>query len=156
MASTSSRFRGRKVCFVTIGATAPFDALLSNILDRTFLEALGRQHYTNLLVQFGNEGRTIFQKFINEHPAGSEGRCGLDIQGFDFNKTGLEAEMRSTKKDEKRDCAEGMILSHAGMYALIPETSKLFLTARSRIGFYHGGTPYWRPFGGSTKPSASR
>lgn len=156
MASTSFRDRRRKLCFVTIGATAPFDSLLSNVLDRHFLEALSQQHYTNLLVQFGKEGRTIFEKFTNEHPAGTEGRCGLDIQGFDFNKTGLEAEMRLTKTDEKRDCEEGMILSHAGMNTRLLETNKPLLTTPIRVGFYHGGTPYWRSFGSSTKPSAAR
>jgi beta-1,4-N-acetylglucosaminyltransferase len=114
MGPKKSSDRPQKVCFVTIGATAPFDALLSHVLDRPFLESLNRYHYTNLLLQFGKEGRAIFEKFTREHPVGSDGRYGLDIQGFDFNKAGLEAEMRSTKADEKKYHAEGMILSHAG------------------------------------------
>lgn len=110
----SSDDKPRKRCFVTIGATAPFDALLSNVLDKPFLEALSQCGYTELLIQYGKEGRAIFEKFVQDHPAGSEGRCGLDIYGFDFNKMGLLQEMKSTKADERMGYSEGMILSHAG------------------------------------------
>jgi beta-1,4-N-acetylglucosaminyltransferase len=104
----------RKVCFVTIGATAPFDTLLSNVLDQPFLEALSKNEYTTLLIQYGKEGRVIFDDYIIKFPTGKPERYGLDIQGFDFKKEGLLPEMRSTKSDDKLDTVEGMILSHAG------------------------------------------
>lgn len=99
-----------KVCFVTIGATAPFDLLLSNVLDTRFLDSLSLYSYTDLLIQFGNEGRVIFEKYMDKYPFGE---CGINIRGFDFNKTGLSQEMLLTKGGNTGH-AEGMILSHAG------------------------------------------
>lgn len=104
----------RKVCFVTIGATAPFDALLSNVLDQTFLEALKIHGYTALLIQYGKEGQAIFDSFTKINPPGSPGRCDLDIKGFGFKSEGLVQEMRSTKANPSKNVVEGMILSHAG------------------------------------------
>ncbi|KAL1966751.1 hypothetical protein VTN77DRAFT_3948 [Rasamsonia byssochlamydoides] len=115
----SSDDKTRKRCFVTIGATAPFDVLLSNVLDKPFLEALSQCGYTELLIQYGKEGRAIFEKFVQDHPVGSDGRYGLDIYGFDFNKNGLDQEMKSTKANEKMGYAEGMILSHAGSGSIL-------------------------------------
>lgn len=106
----------RKVCFVTIGATAPFDALLSNVLDQAFLEALSKNKYTTLLIQYGKEGRVVFDNFVTKFPTGKPERYGLDIQGFDFKKDGLLQEMRSAQSDDKLDTVEGMILSHAGKF----------------------------------------
>ncbi|KUL92310.1 hypothetical protein ZTR_02441 [Talaromyces verruculosus] len=104
----------RKVCFVTIGATAPFDALLSNVLDQPFLEALKKHEYTTLLIQYGKEGQAIFDTFTKNNPSGSPGRYDLDIQGFSFKSEGLMQEMRSTKANPAQNVVEGMILSHAG------------------------------------------
>lgn len=104
----------RKVCFVTIGATAPFDLLLSRVLDQPFLEALKKASYTTLLIQYGKEGKAIFDTFDTNHPVGSPGRFDLEILGFDFKQDGLQKEMRSTKADDTRNVTEGMILSHAG------------------------------------------
>ncbi|KAN0080604.1 Glycosyl transferase [Elaphomyces granulatus] len=107
-----------KVCFVTIGATAPFNLLLSNVLNTRFLDSLSLYGYTDLLIQFGNEGRVIFEEYMHKYPFGE---CGLNISGFDFNKTGLSQEMLSTKgnKDAGRRRAEGMILSHAGSGSIL-------------------------------------
>lgn len=106
----------QKLCFVTIGATAPFDALLSNVLDKPFLEALKKHGYTTLLIQYGKEGRAIFDAFTrNNNSADSPGGSGLDIQGFGFKQEGLLQEMRKTQANKALDFVEGMILSHAGM-----------------------------------------
>lgn len=104
----------RKVCFVTIGATAPFDTLLSNVLDQPFLEALKKHDYTTLLIQYGKEGQAIFDTFTKNNPPASSGRYDLDIQGFGFKKDGLVQEMHSTKANPSQNIVEGMILSHAG------------------------------------------
>ncbi|OKL64039.1 hypothetical protein UA08_00596 [Talaromyces atroroseus] len=104
----------QKVCFVTIGATAPFDTLLSNVLDSDFLEALKTHEYTKLLIQYGKEGRAIFDTFIQNAPPESPARYGLVIQGFGFRQEGLLQEMRSTQSNKALDTVEGMILSHAG------------------------------------------
>lgn len=104
----------RKVCFVTIGATAPFDALLTSVLDQPFLETLSQNKYTTLLIQYGKEGRTVFDDFVTKFPTGMPERYGLDIQGFDFKKDGLLPEMRSTQSNDRLNTVGGMILSHAG------------------------------------------
>ena len=144
----------RKRCFVTIGATAPFDALLSNVLDKPFLEALSQCGYTELLIQFGKEGGAIFDKFIRDHPVGSDGRYGLDIYGFDFNKSGLGEEMRSTKANEKMGYLEGMILSHAGKTSLVMKASLIPLVLTYciypfRLRVYPRGTEDWGASSGS-------
>lgn len=104
----------RKVCFVTIGATAPFDALLSNVLAQPFLDTLKTHGYTTLLIQYGKEGQAIFDAFTKINSPGSPGRCDLDIKGFGFKNEGLVQEMRSTKANPSQNVVEGMILSHAG------------------------------------------
>lgn len=106
--------RPRKVCFVTIGATAPFDTLLSKVLDNSFLEELAKHGYTTLLIQHGKEGRAIFDSYNQKVAAGSPDRHGLDIQGFGFKQDGLLQEMRLAKANDAHNFVEGMILSHAG------------------------------------------
>lgn len=101
-------------CFVTIGATASFDGLLSAIFEGAFLEALRDANYTDLLVQYGQDGKAIFDKFTSENAEGSKERFGLNITGFDFNSRGLGQEMREAKSDKSGAKAEGMVISHAG------------------------------------------
>lgn len=109
----------KKLCFVTIGATADFDALLHKVFEDAFLTQLEKFDYTQLLIQYGKGGRTIFDNFLQENPPKSSGRHGLDINGFDFKKEGLEKIIRLAKdnKDEGRE--EGMILSHAGQTVIV-------------------------------------
>lgn len=103
-----------KFCFVTIGATASFDGLLSAIFESAFLEALRDANYTDLLVQYGKDGKAIFEKFTSENAEGSKERFGLTITGFDFNSRGLGQEMREAKSDKSGAKAEGVVISHAG------------------------------------------
>jgi beta-1,4-N-acetylglucosaminyltransferase len=103
-----------KLCFVTIGATAPFDSLLANVFQESFFTALGQNGYTDLLVQHGKEGRAIYEQFIQNHPPADPIRSGINVKGFDFNKMGLSQEMGFTKENEDNGYEEGLILSHAG------------------------------------------
>lgn len=103
-----------KLCFVTIGATAPFGSLLSNVFQESFFKALGENGYTDLLVQHGKEGRAIYEQFVKEHPLEDPIRSGINVKGFDFNKKGLSQEMGYTKENKEMGYEEGMILSHAG------------------------------------------
>ncbi|KAL2001724.1 hypothetical protein VTN02DRAFT_1336 [Thermoascus thermophilus] len=103
-----------KLCFVTIGATASFDMLVSSVLETSFLKALKEHAYTHLLVQYGKEGRSIFEEFLTNNPPGSDGRCGLEINGFDYKKTGLANVMRLAKGQLATGSTEGMVVSHAG------------------------------------------
>ena len=112
MAVAQAERSPRKVCFVTIGATASFNALLEGVLTPTFLDALHTLGYTDLLLQYGLEGSSILKKrFVGEEPnTALNGK--VNISGFDFNKQGLGQEMRAAK-GENGDL-EGVIISHAG------------------------------------------
>ena len=111
----SSKTNGpHKLCFVTIGATASFNGLLSAVLKQPFLEALREAHYTHLLVQYGKEGKLIFDKFVEDHPPESEDWCGLTITGFDFNPRGLGTEMQAAKGNPNAGFTGGVVISHAG------------------------------------------
>ena len=114
MAITESKERRRRVCFVTIGATAKFDSLIKAVLNRSFLEALQNMAYTDLVIQHGTEGAKIFREFVDANPNGSEGQFGLQISGFDFKRQGLDAEMKFAKGDDTN--STGVVFSHAGLH----------------------------------------
>jgi beta-1,4-N-acetylglucosaminyltransferase len=99
----------KKVCFITIGATAGFNELITAALDDEFLKVLSHHGFTNLLIQYGKEGKAIFearQKTVQpqEH--------GVKLEGFAFNSEGLGAEMRAAKAE--KGSLEGVVISHAG------------------------------------------
>lgn len=102
-----------KYCFVTVGATASFEALIRAVLQPAFLQALRQSAYTNLLVQFGKDGETLFRSLAEA--AGQSGTYGLKIQGFDFTR-----KMRETMRIAKGELGrmEGVVLCHAGMWNL--------------------------------------
>lgn len=106
-----------RTCFVTIGATASFNDLLSNVLKPKFLEALRGAGYTDLLLQYGTEGKTIFEKFLEDEKLGKNYNYNLRINGFAFNKKGLGQEMRAAKGEN--GAAEGVVISHAGTQPLL-------------------------------------
>ncbi|PYH84118.1 family 28 putative glycosyltransferase [Aspergillus uvarum CBS 121591] len=103
-----------KFCFVTVGATASFNLLIQSILEQPFLRELRAHGYTNLLVQYGKEGKILFDEFLRQYPPGSEGQHGLLIDGFDFNPDGLDNEMRLAKAWPSEGRVGGLIVSHAG------------------------------------------
>lgn len=109
MASDDTAPPGR-LCFVTIGATAAFDSLIAATLDRAFVNALIKAGYTNLLIQYGKDGKTLFEKLTVELPASS--KSAMTINGFDFNRDGLAQEMIATRG--KGGGREGVVISHAG------------------------------------------
>ncbi|KAH0542345.1 hypothetical protein FGG08_003282 [Glutinoglossum americanum] len=109
--------RPRKLCFVTIGATASFNSLISTALDRPFLKALREAGYTDLRLQFGREGRAIFDDFIINNEDGSEERYGLNITGFEYNRKGLGQEMRGATA--YKGGVEGVVVSHAGSGSIL-------------------------------------
>jgi beta-1,4-N-acetylglucosaminyltransferase len=108
-----------KRCFVTIGATAPFDKLIKAIFETDFLTALHEANYTELRVQYGKEGQTIYEEFFEKHGSNIKPRLNIDVTGFAFDKNGLEKEMRALKGKGgvlpgHVDPTEGTIISHAG------------------------------------------
>lgn len=116
----TNRTRGsaaHKRCFVTIGATAPFDKLIQAIFAPPFLQALSDAKYTELRIQHGKEGQAIFDANLKAAESRSD---RLHISGFDFDKKGLSGEMLAARGSPSKDPSvadpsEGLIISHAGM-----------------------------------------
>lgn len=104
-----------KVCFVTIGATARFDSLITAVLNSPFLQALQAMAYTHLSIQYGKEGANLYRDFVKVNPTGSEGQHGLEIDGFDFKTEGLRDQYKSVKGDQTAR-STGVVLSHAGVH----------------------------------------
>lgn len=99
-----------KLCFVTVGATASFEKLLQAVLNSEFLETLAERQYTHLLIQYGHDGKEIFEDFLDSGTS-----ChGMTLGGFGF-KPSIEREMIMTTEREADDQKRGLIISHAGM-----------------------------------------
>ena len=114
MSLTSRKQNPQKVCFVTVGATASFDALIQATLSPPFLEALKSYNYTHLRLQHGKDGQKVLEQFDTTN----RGVQDINISGFDFNKQGLGAEMRAAKGEGNR--VEGVVVSHAGSTSHLP------------------------------------
>ena len=99
--------RLKKVAFVTVGATAPFEELIKAVLEPEFLQALEEKEYTTLVCQTGASINTFNQL----KPKDSE--FGMKYAGFQFNKKGLGDEMRQVKAKEG-DSREGVVITAAG------------------------------------------
>ena len=102
----------KRICFVTVGATAAFDCLVEAVLSQPFLQSLSEANYTGLLVQYGS-GRAAFETCARRRGY-EEGRiCGINVDGFDFRDKGLFREMQLAKGESS--ATEGVVVSHAGM-----------------------------------------
>lgn len=102
-----------KTCFVTIGATASFVGLIKAALAPVFLTALESQGYTELLVQYGQGGKDLFDSCI-----AARGSLNLHIHGFDLDKAGLAPYMLRAKGGSRNGREVGVVISHAGMRAV--------------------------------------
>ncbi|KAL4887044.1 glycosyltransferase family 28 C-terminal domain-containing protein [Aspergillus karnatakaensis] len=109
----------RKLCFVTVGATASFHLLLQSILSPGFLKALHRHGYTDLFIQYGKDGHQIFDQFVANYPPGDPSRHGVRVEGFDFNPAGLDKEMRLAKAKPSEKRSSGLVISHAGSGSIL-------------------------------------
>lgn len=101
----------RKVCFVTIGATASFASLIRTVLSPSFLTALEQQNYTDLLIQYGANGEALYAERM-KHLQVSSFTSRLHIKGFDLDQRGLAQWMRLAKTGDGG--SEGIVVSHAG------------------------------------------
>ncbi|OJJ64383.1 hypothetical protein ASPSYDRAFT_309311 [Aspergillus sydowii CBS 593.65] len=111
--------QARKLCFVTVGATASFHFLLESILDPGFLSALSQRDYTDLLIQFGKDGLSLFDEFVAKYPPGDLNRHGITVHGFDFNQAGLDNEMRLAQAKPAENRNSGLVISHAGSGSIL-------------------------------------
>lgn len=118
-----------KICLVTVGATAPFNALVRAALAPQFLSSLSKHEYTSLVIQYGQLGPRHFTELASELK--DEEKHGIEIHGFDFGRgaswsdllramkgdhTGWAVAGSEDKAKEKssRRRARGVVVSHAG------------------------------------------
>ena len=113
--------REHKTCFVTVGATAPFDALIKAVLEPNFLQALRKANYTKLQIQHGYEAEDNLFSRLSRQAEISEfcKNSNLEVTGFSFDKDGLDTYMRGAKGDAPRGqgtagAGQGVVMSHAG------------------------------------------
>ncbi|KAK5045252.1 hypothetical protein LTR84_009358 [Exophiala bonariae] len=117
MAGVQQSQKHGKRCFVTIGATAPFNSLIQAVLQQSFVDALSGAGYDELRVQYGNhEGESIFQSRTKEISA-SPHVPKLEITGFGFDKAGLGTEMFAVKGSAEVE--QGTVISHAGSGSIL-------------------------------------
>ena len=116
---------GSKTCFVTVGATAPFDGLIKAILEPKFLKALHDANYTDLKVQHGYESEDNLFSRLSKQTEVSEfcKSSNLKMTGFGFDTEGLDNHIRRAKDSAPRgskldNSSEGAVMSHAGQLAL--------------------------------------
>lgn len=96
----------QKLCFVTIGATAAFDSLIKAVLSPEFIGALEDAGFSRLLVQYGQEGRRLFEECSLPSRGSKDHRVQID--GFDFDPEGLSPYMAAARD------GGGAVISHAG------------------------------------------
>lgn len=108
--------RPTKLCFVTIGATAGFNALVREVLAAPFFEALQAHGYTDLMVQHGSSSEKLFTEWKAANGLAVEQTYGVYVTGFPYNLRGLSEEFRAVKRDERVRREEGVVISHAGAY----------------------------------------
>jgi beta-1,4-N-acetylglucosaminyltransferase len=117
MADSKHSDTSGKLCFVTIGATAPFNALVRAALEPDFLKSLSEAGYTRLRIQYGDQsGEQIFGT-QSQALEDTEVDHGLEISGFAFKQEGLREEMREVKGSSLQ--SEGMVISHAGSGSIL-------------------------------------
>lgn len=117
MAGRRTEQSKRKRCFITIGATAAFNSLICAVLDARFLETLRHAGYTELRIQYGSEGQQIVDEQVRKLGHDIEEQFGIHLTGFDFNRSGLEGEMKAAKGDSP--VSEGTVISHAGSGSIL-------------------------------------
>jgi len=102
-----------KHCFVTVGATASFHELVKAVLAPPFLKALQAQSYTDLVIQYGIDGKKTYDSAV-----AAAGSTGVNITGFELDKAGLGRYMRQAKGSGK-EAQEGVVISHAGKTSIM-------------------------------------
>jgi beta-1,4-N-acetylglucosaminyltransferase len=99
----------RKTCFVTVGATASFEALIRAIYEPHFLHTLAEHGYTDLTIQCGKGGEQLCDLLLVK--AKGQGPYGIRVVAFEFTQN-MMLEMRVAKAEGERE--EGVVLCHAG------------------------------------------
>ena len=103
----------QKICFVTIGATASFTGLIKAVLSADFCRALEAQGYTDLVVQYGQDGKPLYDQCLQNLQTRTRS-MSLKISGFDLDNSGLRQYMIQAKGHNNKNASEGLVISHAG------------------------------------------
>lgn len=98
-----------KTCFVTVGATASFHSLVQAVLAPPFLKALQWHSYTELVIQYGVDGKQTYDSAVK---AAGTATSGIAISGFELDQAGLGKYMRRAQGGG--NAQEGVVISHAG------------------------------------------
>lgn len=117
MAESKAPTSTGKRCFVTIGATAPFNSLVKTVLEPPFLQALHNAGYGDLRIQYGDEGQQVFDQKIGNRKASIKEKLGISVSGFGFDKNGLNGELKAVKGASEAD--DGAVISHAGSGSIL-------------------------------------
>jgi len=104
----------RRECFVTIGATAGFKALIDAVLAPKFLQTLSELQYTRLIIQAGPD----MPHYHAVKPTSSETSYDIEVSAFDYNKTGLGEQMRGCQ-GKLPAVREGIVITHAGSGSIL-------------------------------------
>ncbi|KAJ5729891.1 uncharacterized protein N7483_004399 [Penicillium malachiteum] len=104
-----------KLCVVTIGATAAFNTLISEVMDERFFAKLYQAGFTHIIVQYGKAGKPIFDEFLEKHPFGHPGLHGIGIGGFEL-KPSLHPFFMMAKDRLDKDPPQklGLVICHSG------------------------------------------
>lgn len=102
-----------RTCFVTVGATAAFPALIEAVISPSFLSALEERNYTHLLVQYSKEGKTLYDRCLQDVST-SDLPTTLQINGFDIDPQGLKQHILRAKGHGNPTADSGLVISHAG------------------------------------------
>lgn len=115
--------QSRKLCFVTVGATANFDLLIRASVKPKFLRFLASQGYTDLLLQHGKDGDALLRELLPDTMFDTTDPLtdpwaiieGVKISRFDFRKEGLQKEMLAARGGSLVFRNQGVVICHAGM-----------------------------------------
>ena len=106
----------RRECFVTVGATASFRALIDEVTSNAFLEILSSFGYSHLTIQCGPDLQYVRDCKLSEDKLKElQTELKLEITLFDFNAYGLGEEMKGCKM-RPQESTEGVVISHAGKW----------------------------------------
>lgn len=105
---TNIKMEGRQ-CFVTVGATAGFRPLLSEVIKPEFLSCLAANGFDLLKVQCGED----LEWFDSQVKALSSGSSNVRIGSFAFTEDMTKHYVRSRGERDVR--LPGVVVAHAGM-----------------------------------------
>jgi beta-1,4-N-acetylglucosaminyltransferase len=110
-----------KICLVTVGATASFNALVAAALSSAFLQALSEAQYTRLIIQYGETGQSFFEAHLQKARDDAHGElpAGLAIEGFGYRAGDFKEVVQRVTEG-----VGGMLIAHAGLFLKIAQRAK--------------------------------